>query len=355
MPQVLPKFPLQSRFLHQHVLVQLAYVLLFNTSIAVLLILLWRGASFGHTLLVSQCIGLTIFFTLYIFGHFIELKGWLVSIPLSIGAIGGVLLGMLASLLVNNRQVSAVSKYISSHYEELLINLFLAFFFGIIILYFFVSRERHYQATHALKESQIKNLDHKKQIAETQLQLLQAQIEPHFLFNSLSNVISLIEHDPSRAKLMLESLTRYLRASLSRSHDRQGTLQDELDLIENYLKILQIRMGDRLQYQFNVDQQLLTCPFPIMLLQPVVENAIKHGLEPLPEGGLVMVDIKQIDKSLQIKVIDNGVGLKADNLKGFGLMNVRQRLHSLFTEAGKLSLANNTSRGTIVSIEMPYE
>ena len=343
----------KSRFLSRPVLLQLSYALLFNTAIAVLLWLVLHTPRFLDTWLVSQSIGLSIFFSFYLFSLFMELKGWLVSIPLSVGAVGGVLLGLLVSLLRGNGQLGAVLEVMRANSDQLLVNLFLAFFFGIIILYFFISRERHYQATQALKESQIKNLDHKKQIAETQLQLLQAQIEPHFLFNSLSNVISLIEHDPLRAKRMLESLTRYLRASLSRSHDKNGSLQDELDLIENYLKILQIRMGQRLQYVIRIDEPLLACRFPIMLLQPLVENAIQHGLEPLPEGGCLEVDVQRNKQALQIKVIDNGVGLKQTDLKGYGLMNVRQRLQSLYGDAAKFKIEDNIPRGVMVSMEMP--
>lgn len=347
-------FRLQKEFLTQALHVQLGFVLLFNTAIAVLLILVMKDASFWVTLLISQCIGLTIFFSFYLYGHFHELKGWHIAIPLSFGAITGVLLGLVMVGLLKGFPLNTISNALISNFEQVLVNLFLAFFFGIIILYFFLSRERHYHASHALKEVQIKNLDHKKQIAETQLQLLQAQVEPHFLFNSLSNVISLIDNDPSRARLMLESLTRYLRASLSRSHEQDGTLQDELDLIENYLKIIQIRMGDRLVYKINVAENILDHPFPIMLLQPLVENAIHHGLEPQAEGGQIIIDIRLVAAALQIRVMDNGVGLGEENLSGFGLYNVRQRLHSLFGEAGKLKLENNTPQGVCASIEIPY-
>lgn len=345
---------LQKKFLAQPVYIQLGFVLLFNTAIAVLLTLLMKEACFWNTLLVSQCIGLSIFFTFVIFGHFYELKGWIIIVPLSVGAVLGVLLGLIASGLMNGEQLNSISAAIVSHFDQILVNLFLAFFFGTIITYFYISRERHFHASNALQEVQIKNLDHKKQIAETQLQLLQAQIEPHFLFNSLSNVISLIEHDPSRARLMLESLTHYLRSSLSRSHEQDGKLKDELDLIENYLKIIQIRMGDRLSYKINIPANLLDQPFPIMLLQPLVENAIHHGLEPLAAGGQIIIDIRHVGSVLQIRVTDNGAGFNQDSLSGFGLYNVRQRLASLYGEAAGLTLENNTPRGVCATIEIPY-
>lgn len=348
------KLRIQTDFLSQPLYLQFGLVVLFNTAIAVFLFLVIKGGQFWNTLLVSQSIGLSIFFSFVIFNQFYELRGWLVIIPLSVGAVTGVLLGALLGGLVNGVRLSVIINFLVEHYDKLLINLFLAFFFGIIITYFYLSRERHFRVNKDLQEIQIKNLDHKKQIAETQLQLLQAQIEPHFLFNSLSNIISLIETDPPRARLMLESLTRYLRASLSRSHERDGTLQDELDLIENYLKIIKIRMGDRLRYKIDIPPQLLEHPFPIMLLQPLVENAIHHGLEPMAEGGQIAIDVMQSGSVLQVRVSDDGGGFRDENLSGFGLYNVRQRLQSLFGEAGRLTLGNNIPHGVCATIEMPY-
>lgn len=347
------RFHPKRQFLAQTVYVQLGFTLLFNTAIALLLHVLIKGSLFWNAWLISQCIGLTIFFSFYIFSHFTELKGWRLVIPLTMGAIAGVALSVVVSGMRNGLTLEAIRGLLSERYEQVLVNLFLAFFFGFIAMYFFISRERHFLATQALKESQIKNLDHKKQIVETRLQLLQAQIEPHFLFNSLSNVISLIEIDPSRAKLMLESLTRYLRSSLTRSHVKDGTLKDELDLIENYLKIIQIRMAGRLSYKIDVDEALWPRPFPIMILQPLVENAILHGLEPRVEGGEITISARRQDGRLQIKVGDDGVGLKNGDLKGFGLMNVRQRLNSLYGETAALQLQDNIPCGVLATMEIP--
>ncbi|MDH5445504.1 MAG: histidine kinase [Gammaproteobacteria bacterium] len=348
-------FQQRYHLLSRHVATELVYAVLFNTAIAVLLSLLIEGSQFLHTLMVSQCIGLTMFSAFWLLSFVIRQTVWWIVISLLVGAIAGVTNAMLVSLLWNDTSLVSMELLRINGYRWIFVNLFLALFFGSIVLYFFMSRERHHQAARTIREVQIKNLDHEKQIAETQLQLLQAQIEPHFLFNSLSNVISLIESEPDKARLMLESLTRYLRSSLSRSQDRQGCLQDELDLIENYFKILQIRMGERLQYSINVDKTLLSCPFPIMLLQPLVENAIKHGLEPLAEGGRVELSITRAEDQLKITVSDNGVGLKEGDLKGFGLMNVRKRLQSLYGDAAQLEIQDNSPRGVIIRIEMPYE
>lgn len=334
---------------------QLVYTIVFNTIIAGFLTLVLPQSQFWQTFLVSQCIGLTIFSSFAFAYHYRGDRGVRLIGVLIIGSVAGVAVAYTVSILVYGNLDAKNTLFTDAQIYDLLFDLFLALFFGTIILYFFLSREKQFEANQELKDAQLKNVSHQKQIAETQLQLLQAQIEPHFLFNSLANVISLIDEDTPRAKQMLESLTRYLRTSLTRSQDTNGCLKDELDLIENYLKILQIRMGERLSYQIDVDEELYSQPFPIMLLQPVVENSIKHGLEPMADGGEIQIKIKQQDNKLIIQILDNGVGLKQGDLTGFGLMNVRQRLQSLYAESARLKLENRKPKGVQVTIEMPYE
>ena len=333
---------------------QLLTVVLFNTAIAVLLSLLIKEARFADSFFISQCIGLSIFLSFNLIGHYYELSGWKIVIPLSVGSMVGVLGGVVMPGMIKGVSKPTIFALLYDNSDKVLVNLFLAFFFGSIITYYFISRERQLRADKELQTVLIKNLDQEKQIAETQLQLLQAQIEPHFLFNSLSNVISLIETDPSGAKLMLERLSRYLRAGLVRSQEQAGTLQDELNLIENYLGVIQIRMGSRLSYTISAPDELLKLPFPIMLLQPLVENAIHHGLEPLADGGEICVRVQKQHGVLSVSVQDNGVGLHGDSLSGFGLYNVRQRLISLYGSEGILKMENNTGQGACVSIEIPY-
>jgi 2TM domain/Histidine kinase len=136
-----------------------------------------------------------------------------------------------------------------------------------------------------LAREKIRSLATDKQLAEARLHLLQAQIEPHFLFNTLANVVSLIDPAPARASLMLENFIAYLRASLASSRSIQGTFAQEVKLLEHYLELLKIRMGERLQYRLEIDETVLSEPLAPMLLQPVVENAIRHGLEPKVDGG----------------------------------------------------------------------
>ena len=184
--------------------------------------------------------------------------------------------------------------------------------------------------------------------------MLQAQIEPHFLFNTLSNVISLIDSDPQKSKNLLESLTVFLRATLKRSSDEQQTLAAEINLVRSYLDIMQIRMGKRLQYRINCPADVLDCQFPPLLLQPLVENAIIHGIDPLAEGGKIDIDISKDNAMLQLRVSDSGRGLHTDNLKGFGLGNIRERIKSIYAETGRLVIQENHPHGLIVTIEVPY-
>lgn len=185
--------------------------------------------------------------------------------------------------------------------------------------------------------------------------MLQAQIEPHFLFNSLSNVISLIESNPGKSKLLLESLTEFLRATLRRSTDEQKNLRNEISLIRHYLDIMKIRIGERLKYNIHLQEEYIDCAFPPLLLQPLVENAIIHGIEPLAEGGIIDISIEKINTKLLIKVADTGKGMSDKNINSFGLKNIRERISSIYGTDGRLLIEENKPSGVIASIEVPYE
>ncbi|MBV1776319.1 histidine kinase [Burkholderiaceae bacterium DAT-1] len=192
---------------------------------------------------------------------------------------------------------------------------------------------------------------------EAELRMLQAQIEPHFLYNTLGGVVSLIEIDPTRARIMLERFIDYLRASLNASRHEHATLADELKTIRALLDILALRMGARLRYRIEVADELLSHPCPPMLIQPLVENAIKHGLEPKIEGGEVCICARQTPGQLIIEISDTGMGLDAAPTSGtrVGLSNLRQRLHVLFGKQASLQLIPNAGPGVTAKIVMPFE
>jgi signal transduction histidine kinase len=196
----------------------------------------------------------------------------------------------------------------------------------------------------------------KRQLAEAQLKTMQAQVEPHFLFNTLASVDYLIETAPSTASKMQKSLIQYLRAALPQMREGSTTLGKEVQLCRSYLEILKFRMEDRLQYSLIIPQGLSSAQFPPMMLQSLVENSIKHGLEPKPEGGSLTISADISNGRLRVTVADSGLGFAAAGVSGsgVGLANVRERLAALYGGAAKLSIEANSPSGTIVTIEVPY-
>ena len=203
-----------------------------------------------------------------------------------------------------------------------------------------------------LAREKIRTLSTEKQLAEAQLRLLQAQIEPHFLFNTLATVVSLIETAPTRATAMLEHFIAYLRASLAASRTTQGTVAQEAALLRNYLELLQIRMGDRLAFAIDVDPALQSASLAPMLLQPIVENAVRHGLEPKIEGGRVSVRIHRDGGRMIARVEDDGLGFKPGSDAGVGLQNLRERLDVLYDGEARFTVEERAN-GTAVVLDVP--
>ena len=200
----------------------------------------------------------------------------------------------------------------------------------------------------------LKAVSSEKQLVQAQMRMLQAQIEPHFLFNTLANIQTLIPRAPDKASLMLDNFIAYLRQSLTASRAQEGTVKQEVDLLRNYLELLKIRMGDRLQFEFEIAQDLQGASLPPMLLQPIVENAIKHGLEPKVVGGLVRVTARRSGESMVLTVADNGLGFSdhADSSgAGVGLANLRDRLAVLYDGRAALTVAD-AAPGTVITIQV---
>lgn len=188
---------------------------------------------------------------------------------------------------------------------------------------------------------------------EASLRALQAQIEPHFLFNTLANVTSLIHSRPDDAKRMLEEFIAYLRASLATTREAQTSLHQEFQMMQSFLAVLQVRMGNRLATSVVLPPDLQGFHVPPMLIQPLVENAIKHGLEPKVEGGEVALKAERDGDSIKITVEDTGMGFQGAANKGVGLQNVRERLDKLFQGRAHLSIEENKPSGTRMVITLP--
>lgn len=231
----------------------------------------------------------------------------------------------------------------------------LSIMFGSVISYFFISQGKISTSRELALDERIKRLIAENKEFETHLRLLQAQIEPHFLFNTLSNILSLFDTDPEVGKSMLKNLTRYLRVSLEKTRKGKTTIGQEIEAIRAYLNIFKVRMGKRLRFTINVPDHLYNYPFLPMLLQPLVENAIIHGLEPDVEGGTISIQALQTNRILRFEIADTGNGLLKDNGQGIGLTNIRERLSALYGNEGKLILRVNQPRGVRAIIELPYD
>ena len=277
--------------------------------------------------------------------------GWIVVI-LGLGTLGGVTVGTaLADAIAGVRSVGNLTQW-----RVLGAVLLIAIVPGIAITYFSWSNGQ-IQAERARAEAA------QRQAAEHQLRLLESQLEPHMLFNTLANLRVLIGLDAVRAQLMLDHLIAFLRATLSASRAAEHPLRQEFARVADYLALMKIRMGERLQTELLLPEALAEHPVPPLLLQPLVENAIKHGLEPHVDGGLLQLSAQVDGQQLLIQLRDTGAGLPAqaqDNGaagsgSGFGLHQVRERLATAYGAGARLELGAwpGPGGGTLVSVRLP--
>src|SRR6266498_3562105 len=207
------------------------------------------------------------------------------------------------------------------------------------------------EATHRAATEQLE-----RTVLEARMEALQAQIEPHFLFNTLASIDQLIQTDPPRASRMQQSLIRYLRSAMPQMRDgSRPTLGQQVDLSRAFLEIMAMRMEERLQWSVTVPEGLKSAVFPSMMLQTLVENAIKHGLEPRAGGGRLEISAEIADGRLVVNVLDNGVGFMPKAEGGVGLANVRERLKALYNDRAELIISVPPAGGTCVTIKVPYE
>jgi signal transduction histidine kinase len=313
----------------------LVAVAAFNTAIAALLKLVGYGGGFRDNFVFSQCIGLMVLVLIHV--------GWrafwpnrkpprlpfigLISVAVLAGWLGG---SAIASSILGLPWTAGRSAYAA---------LGVTIAAGFAGTWFFWSR---HQAAE-LERGRV----------EAQLKLLQAQIEPHFLFNTLANLDALIATDPARARVMLAHLNDYLRATLAAARKERNSLDEEFALLRNYLEVLTIRMGARLSYELALPEALAGAQVPPMLLQPLVENAVKHGLEPKVEGGSVKVSAREERGRLVLEVADTGLGGHDGGGSGVGLANLRERLAAAFGGAAEVRAGSNAAGGFTVTLALP--
>ncbi|MDN3919869.1 sensor histidine kinase [Roseateles violae] len=273
--------------------------------------------------------------------------GWpLMLISLLIGTIAGYSAGVeLGNWITGFKESGVLNSGLRRGLSIMLISLVP----GLGLTFYFVHRGR-------LSAAEARAQTAQRQAAEHQLRLLESQLEPHMLFNTLANLRVLIGMDPPRAQQMLDQLIGFLRATLTASRSGMNhSLREEFTRIADYLALLQLRMGARLRPVLELPAELAELPVPPLLLQPLVENAIKHGLEPSIAGGELRVSARLAGERLVLEVRDGGVGLQAPAGDGtrFGLHQVRERLATRYGSAAALSLAPAEPAGTVATITLP--
>jgi signal transduction histidine kinase len=218
------------------------------------------------------------------------------------------------------------------------------------VFVFYRIREEHEAAT---REAEVARARSEQQMDEARLAMLQAQIEPHFLFNTLANVRRLYEIEPFAGESMLDNLMRYLAVALPQMRAAESTFGREAALAEAYLNVQRTRMGPRLAFEIDVPDSLRDATMPPLMLLTLVENAIKHGIGPLREGGRVRISVRRDGNRVELKVADTGQGFTRTSGGGTGLANTRARLAALHGEAASLGLAQNMPHGVVATIVLP--
>jgi signal transduction histidine kinase len=276
------------------------------------------------------------------------------------GRAGRLRPGLAVAAAVAGCLVASVTRYVIgaapvADGPAFMVNAFISWFVPAAVL---VAGYVFYLHTRAVREqanaAELQRAALEKQQIETRLRLLQAQIEPHFLFNSLSNVRRLCQSDCTAGRNMLAQLARYLRAALPRMRDHDACLADEIELVSAFLGVQKIRMGARLESLIDVPAALLHARVPSMMLATLVENAIKHGIAPLAEGGTIRVAAARQDETLVLSVADTGHGFAAASGSGVGLANIRARLAALYGERAALRLEANSPRGVLATVTLPW-
>ncbi len=330
------------------------YVVVIDTLIALFLTATGIAPRFVESFVLAQSYGICISSIVFLLHWIFKLKKGTAGhiLVIAAGVCGGYPLGAVVGAAILKHVFSIT---LQPRGGDFLQAIALCLFFSVVVGYFFYSRGQLRAHQQVIEQERIIRLSSEKGALEANLRLLQAQIEPHFLFNTLSNVLSLIDSDPAKGKAMLSDLVRYLRTSLSRTRTAAATLEQEIDMVEAYLKIQKVRMGERLRFSIEVESGLKQHAFPPMLLQPLVENAVRHGLEPSVEGGEIAIAADVEGETLKVTVADTGCGFAAFEKGGVGIANVKERLRLLFGEKGRLTLEENSPHGVRAIIEAPSD
>ena len=267
-----------------------------------------------------------------------------------LAVIAGSVLGVILTGLIKGRSLQAM---FSERLAGVAISMGLGIGFGCVVVAASILREKHARDQARILQAEAERHRLEKHVLESRLALMQAQVEPHFLFNTLANVQHLVETDAASASRMLDSLIQYLRSALPQMREAATNLGREVDMARAFLEIHRVRMGRRLDFAIDVPEALRGRDFPPMMLISLVENAIKHGVDPCCECGTITIRAEEALGRLRVSVADTGEGVKPKKGGGVGLANIRERLKALYGPAARLVLEENAPRGVVASIEVP--
>lgn len=328
----------------------LALMAAYNTAVGIFVGALTEFG-FRVTIVFAQCIGFGIYAVVMtskaVAG---QSKPGLVS-----GAVGIPFGGALGFALAAWLMDFPLADLFATHPRAVLVCALGAVLFGVLGTWHFHDVASLREAQAEADAERLRRAEQDAAATHAELARLQAQIEPHFLFNTLSNIVGLIDAQPETARRMLVDLTALLRTSLARTRQQRVSLGDELELLRAYLGIMAVRMGERLRWDLDADAALLDARMPPLLVQPLVENAIRHGLEPQSAGGRLSVRCRQDDSVLAIDVEDDGAGFAPGASSGIGLANVRERLRACYGDEAALVLEEPAGGGLRASLRIPLE
>jgi len=274
------------------------------------------------------------------------------EVRMGLAVVVGSILGTLLTSVVKGRSLLGMLQHDGALWR-VLITTSLGIGFGGVILLVFMYREQKARAAMEAHRAEAERQRIEKQMLSAQLATMQAQVEPHFLFNTLATVQHLVDTNPPRASAMLTSLIAYLRAALPQMRDGATTIGREFALVRAYLEVLQVRMGPRLAFELSLPPDLAGTAMPPMMLISLVENAIKHGLEPMEGGGEMRIGARRDGSGIVIEVANTGADLDPLARGGTGLSNIRERLQALYGNDARLVLQPRQPRGVVARLELP--
>jgi sensor histidine kinase YesM len=338
--------------------VTLLLLLAINTGIAALLSI-EESRPFWHPFITAQVMGLLIAYSVNTAQPWGKSHPvWRLTAAVAIGSIVGVVLVVLIKGYVIGDPTYRMPD-MRTQMGRFVGTAMSGFILGFCVSLVFMLKFREAHAAVALHRAETERHLMSKHAVEAELKLMQAQVEPHFLFNTLASVQYLTETDPKEASKLLSHLIDYLRAALPQLRASSTTLGKEVGLAAAYLNILRVRLGSRLAFTIDVPAELSQHAFPPNLLISLVENAIKHGVEPAAEGGTIDVAAQREGDQLLVSVSDTGRGEAAaapgQPGDGVGLANVRERLAALYGARGRFTLSTDAARGTRATLSIPFE